>query len=48
MKTLGIIFAILLGILAIFGLAVVVFVAICLMDEKAREEFKNNNENSSE
>ena len=44
LKILGVIFAIILAILAIFGVATMVFVAICIKDDKERAE--NNNKTS--
>ena len=44
LKILGVIFAIILAILSVFGLATMVFVAICIKDDKERSE--NNNKTS--
>ena len=45
-KVLGIAFMIIFAILAIFGLAAMVFVAICLMDDQERENNRVNNKTS--
>lgn len=37
LKILGVIFAIILAIIAILGLSAMVFVAICLIDDQAEE-----------
>lgn len=42
MKIIVVVFAIILAILALFGLATMVFVAICLLDDQEREKDKNN------